>query len=197
MADTVTYELPFGIKSAHEVYQKWISELFEDIEGVETDIDDILVLGTTKEEHDQRLETALKSCEDIDLTLNKDKCAIGASSVTYIGHVLTPEGVKTDKSKIKCILEIPAPTDKKGVMRLLGTVNYLTKFVQDMSQVTEPIRKLLRQYVEFERTSHQETAFTKIKEILTRDPVLRYIDVNKPVTISCDASQSGLGTVLL
>ena len=179
------------------MYQKRISQLFENIEGVETDIDDILVWGTTKEEHDQRLEMALKRCEDIGLTLNKDKCVIGASSVTYIGHVLTPDGVKPDESKIKCILEMPAPTDKKGVMRLLGTVNYLAKFVPDMSQVTEPIRKLLRQDVEFEWTSHQETAFTKIKEILTRDPVLRYFDVSKPVTISCDASQSGLGSVLL
>ena len=188
---------PFGIKSAQEVYQKRISQLFEDIEGVETDIDDILVWGSTKEEHDQRLKLPLKRCEDIGLTLNKDKCVIGASSVTYIGHVLTSQGVRPDETKIKCIFETPAPTDKKGVMRLLGTVNYLAKFLPDMSQTTEPIRKLLRQDVEFEWTSHQETAFTKIKEILTRDPVLRYFDVSKPVTVSCDASQSGLGSVLL
>ena len=68
----------------------------------ETDIDDILVWGTTTEEHDQRLEMALKRCEDIGLTLNKDKCVIGASTVTYIGYVLTPEGVKPGESKIKC-----------------------------------------------------------------------------------------------
>ena len=177
------------------MYQKRISQSFEDIEGVETDIDDILVWGSTKEEHNQRLKLALKHCEDIGLTLNKDKCVIGANSVTYIGHVLTSQGVRPDETKIKCILEMPAPTDKKGVMRLLGTVNYL--FLPDMSQITEPIRKLLRQDVEFQWTSHQETAFTKIKEILTKDPVLRYFNVSKPVTVSCDASQSGLGSVLL
>ena len=188
---------PFGIKSAQEVYQKRISQLFEDIEGVETDIDDILIWGRSKEEHDQRLKMALKRCEDIGLTLNKDKCVIGTSSVTYIGHILTADGVKPDESKVKAILEMPAPTDKKGVMRLLGTVNYLAKFVPDMSQITEPIRALLKQDVEFEWNSAQKAAFTKIKKILTSDPILKYFDVNKEVTISCDASQSGLGSVLL
>ncbi|MCG7876437.1 MAG: RNase H-like domain-containing protein [Candidatus Thiodiazotropha endolucinida] len=188
---------PFGIKSAQEVYQKRISQLFEGLEGVETDIDDILIWGRSKEEHDQRLRLALKRCEDIGLTLNKDKCVIGVSSVTYIGHVLTQEGIKPDESKLKAISEMPAPTDKKGVMRLLGTVNYLAKFVPDMSQITEPIRMLLRQDVEFEWNSEQEVAFKKVKDILTSDPVLKYFDVSKPVTISCDASQSGLGAVLL
>lgn len=103
---------PIGIKSAQEVYQKRISQLFEDLEGVETDIDDILIWGRSKEEHDQRLTLALKRCEDIGLTLNKDKCVISVSSVTYIGHVLTQEGVKPDENKIKAILEMPAPTDK-------------------------------------------------------------------------------------
>ena len=188
---------PFGIKSAQEVYQKRISQLFEDIEGVETDIDDILIWDRSKEEHDQRLKMAFKRCEDIGLTLNKDKCVIGTSSVTYIGHILTTDGVKPDESKVKAILEMPAPTDKKGVMRLLGTVNYLAKFVPGMSQITEPIGALLKQDVEFEWNSAQEAAFTKIKKILTSDPILKYFDVNKEVTISCDASQSGLGSVLL
>ena len=79
------------------MYQKRISQLFENIEGVETDIDDILVWGSTKEEQDQRLKLALKRCEDIRLTLNKDKCVIGASSVNYIGHVLTSQGVRPDE----------------------------------------------------------------------------------------------------
>ena len=127
---------PFGIRHAQEVYLKMISQLFEAIEGVETDIDDSLIWGRSKEEHDQRLKMALKRCEEIGLTLNKDKCVISKRSVTYNGHVLTPDGVKPDESKVKAILEMPAPTDKKKVMRLLGTVNYLAKFVPDMSQIT-------------------------------------------------------------
>ena len=171
--------------------------MFDDLEGVETDIDDILVWGRSQEEHDTRLKNALNRCEQIGLTLNKDKCVINSSSLTYIGHELSSEGVKPDKMKLKAISEMPAPTDRKGVMRLLGTVNYLSKFIPYMSQVTEPIRLLLRQDIEFQWNYEQETAFNQIKELLTSNPVLKYFDVSKPVTVQYDASKSGLGAVLL
>ena len=74
--------------------------------------------------------------------------------------------------KLKFISEMPVPTDRKGVMRLLGTVNYWSKFIPNMSQVTELIRLLLRQDIEFQWNYEQETAFNQIKEILTSNPVL-------------------------
>ena len=156
---------PFGINSIQEVYQKRILQLFDDLESVETDIDDILAWGRSQEEHDTRLKNALNRCEQIGLTLNNDKCVINSSSLTYIGHELSSEGVKLDKMKLKAISEMPALNDRIGVMRLLGTVNYLSKFIPNMSQVTEPIRLLLRQYIEFQWNYGQETAFKQIKDI--------------------------------
>ena len=94
---------------------------------------------------------------------------------------------------------MPAPTDKKGVERLLGTVNYFGKFIPNLATVTEPIRVLLRKDVEFQWSHEQDKAFQEIKIILTKNggSVLRFFDVQKPVTISCDASPTGLGGVLL
>ena len=94
---------------------------------------------------------------------------------------------------------MPAPTDKKGVERLLGTVNYLGKFIPNLATVTEPFRVLLRKDIEFQWSHEQDKALQEIKSILTKDggPVLRFFDVQKPVTISCDASPTGLGGVLL
>ena len=85
-------------------------------------------------------------------------------------------------------LEMPPPTDKKGVERLLGTINYLAKFIPNMSTVTQPIRGLSKSDVTFCWSKSQEKAFDKIKNILSAEPVLTYYDVAKPVTISCDAS---------
>ena len=90
--------MPFGIKSAQEVFQKRISQVFGDLPGVKTDIDDILVWGTTKAEHDERLKAVLRRCETT--TLNEEKCKFGVTEVTYIGHVLTPEGVHSDPEKL-------------------------------------------------------------------------------------------------
>ena len=189
--------MPFGIKSAQEVFQKRMSQLLGDLQGVETDIDDILVWGTNQEEHDKRLMAVLDRCEKVNLTLNREKCQFSVPKVSYIGHILSADGVQPDPEKVKAIREMPPPTDKKGIERLLGTINYLAKFIPNMSTVTHPIRELLKNDVMFcWKKSHKE-AFDKIKSILSVEPVLTYYDVAKPVTISCDASQSGLGALLL
>ena len=107
--------MPFGIKSAQEVFQKRLSQQFGDLPGVETDIDDILVWGRNMEEHDKRLQAVLKRCENIHLTLNKEKCKFAVTEVTYIGHKLTSQGVHADPEKVKAIIEMPSPSDKKGV----------------------------------------------------------------------------------
>ncbi len=121
--------MPFGIKSAQEVFQKRMSQSFGDLEGVETDVDDILVWGTTTEEHDQRLKKTLQRCQEINLTLNETKCEFGTTEVVYIGHKLTAQGVKPDESKVDAINKMPQPTCKKDAERLLGMVNYFAKFI--------------------------------------------------------------------
>ena len=189
--------MPFSIKSAQEIFQKCISQLLGDLSGVETDIDDILVWGKSKEEHDQRLKAVLKCCEQIHLTLNRDKCKFGVSEVAYIGHILNAKGVQPDPDKIKAIRDMPAPQDKKGVERLLGTVNYLAKFIPKMSTITKPVRDVLKADVMFHWETEQNKAFESIKQTLSTEPVLAFYNVEKPVLISCNASQSGLSAVLL
>ena len=118
----------------------------------------------------------------------------------YIYWSQTHEGWnQTCDNNVRAINAMPAPSDKKGVARLLGTVNYLGKFIPNLATVTEPIRILLRKDTEYEWSYEQEQAFQEIKAILTKDggPVLRLFDVRKPVRISYDASPTGLGAVLL
>ena len=113
-----------------------MSQHFGDLEGVETDIDDIIIHTDTEVKHDNRLDLVLERFKNINLTLNKEKCVFKVKEVTYIGHKLTQEGIKPDNEKVRAINDMPAPTDKKGVERLLGTVNYLGKFIPNL----EPIR---------------------------------------------------------
>ncbi|XP_021369719.1 uncharacterized protein LOC110460854 [Mizuhopecten yessoensis] len=86
------------------------------------------------------------------------------TEVSYVGHRLTQQGVHPDPSKIEAVKDMPQPIDKKGVERLLGFVNYLSKVIPNMSTVTEPIRRLLKSDVEFEWTKPQEEAFKEIKK---------------------------------
>ena len=176
--------MPFGIHS--EVLHKRVNQLFENLEGVETDIDDILILGRTNEEHDQRLQEALDRTKAISMTLNPDKCKFRFTEVTYLGHKLTAKKVQRDQSKIEAILNMPAPQDKPGVQRLLGMVKYLAKFIPGMSEITAPLRELLKKRVPWQWTEKHQSAFEKIKEILFTNLVLEYYDVTKPVVIQTD-----------
>ena len=127
-----------------------MSQHFGDLEEFETDIDDILVHAETKTTHDHRLQALLERCNKINLTLNKEKCIFKVKEVTCIGHKLTQEGIKPDNEMVRAINDMPTPTDKKGVERRLGTVNYLGKFIPNLATVTKPIRVLLRNDIEFQ-----------------------------------------------
>jgi CO dehydrogenase/acetyl-CoA synthase beta subunit len=85
--------MPFGIRSAQEVLQKRVHEMFEYIRGVETDIDDILVWGRTLQEHDERLKATFERARKCNLKFKLEKCHFRSTSVVYIGHKLTPEGI--------------------------------------------------------------------------------------------------------
>lgn len=190
--------MPFGIHSAQEVFHKRLHQLLDDLPGVETDIDDILVWGTTEEEHDERLERTLQRARQSNLKLNPDKCKIRCSKVLYIGHVLTGEGVKPDASKLEAITSMPAPEDKHGIQRLLGMVNYVAKFAPNVSEVTAPLRELLKKDVAWHWTERHEQSFHDIKRLLTdvSSGVLKYYDPKLPVSLQVDACKSGLGAVL-
>ena len=105
--------------------------------------------------------------------------------------------MKPDEQKVEAIKRMPPPEDKKGIERLLGIVNYLAKFVPNMSTITKPIRELLRGDVEFQWGESQEKAFQEVKDVLTKAPILAYYDVRKPVKVTCDASKCGLWAALL
>ena len=189
--------MPFGIKSAQEVFQKRMHQCFGDLPGVETDIDDLLVWGHTEVDHNQWLKAVLQRCKDVNLTLSRDKCQFGMSQVTYLGHVINAQGISPDSERVRAITDMPPPQDKKGVERLLGMLKYVAKFIPDMLSIIQPIRELVKKEVHFIWEWEQEAAFKKIKEKLSVAPALTFFNVKKPTTISCDASQSGLGVVLM
>ena len=114
--------MPFGILSAQEVFQKRIQQHFDDILGCGTDIDDFLIWGGNEKEHDIRLIKALDRAKEIGLTMNIKKCTFRDTSITCLGHGLTPDGVIPDSIKIDAIVNMPKE-GKQGVQHLLGMVN--------------------------------------------------------------------------
>ncbi|XP_068739045.1 uncharacterized protein [Montipora capricornis] len=136
--------MPQGISSAAEEYQRPQNEALAGLNGVEHEFE-----------------------------VNKKKLRLRLDQVTHMGHSFTSEGLRPDPMKVEAIVSMPRPDDKKVVQRLLGCVNYLSRFMPTISDVSEPLRKLTEKNALFVWESQQEEAFQTIKSMISSTPVLK------------------------
>ena len=189
--------LPFGIKSAPEIFQKVMDGMLDGISGANAIMDDILIAGSNEKEHDAVLHKVLNKAKEYDLKLNMQKCQVRKSEVRYVGHLVTADGLKPDPDKIAAVKRMAAPTTKREVQQFLGFVQYLAKFIPGLSEIDKPLRELTLRDTLFMWGKPQQQAFDELKRQVTEAPVLAFYDVNKDVMIQCDASSYALGGVLL
>lgn len=189
--------LPFGVKSAPEVFQRKNMENFGHIPGVQVIFDDIIVAGTTEEEHDCALRALFKRAQDLNIRFNPSKFQYKVDEVKYMGHIMSAQGLKVDGDRVKAILEMPSPTNVTELKRFMGVLNYVSKFIPNLSSLSTPLRMLLRRDVPWEWNHEHAKAETLIKEKLCSSPVLTYYDPTKELVLQTDASQSGLGACLM
>lgn len=130
------------------------------------------------------------------IKLNPKKLQLRKQEVPYI-YFITSGGLRPDPNKAKASLEMSTPVDKHALQRLLGMVTYLGKFLANLSDVTEPLRRPLDRNMEWHWDDTRENALNQVKQLITREPVLRYFDNTKEVTLHCDASDSGLGASIM
>ena len=189
--------MPFGVCSASDVAQKMVDDNFSDIPGVLAVHDDIIVAGADGEGHDTALKVVLDRAKERNIKFNRTKIQLRIDKVKYLGSIVSGEGFRPDLDKIKAIVDMPQPQNKQDLQRLLGMVNYLSQYIPNMSEITAPLRSLLKKQAQWSWYDEHDRSLAKIKEALTSSPVLRFFDVNKPATIQADASQNGMGGCLL
>ena len=184
--------MPFGISSASEVMQKRNEEAFGDIQGVHVIADDLIISAKDEAEHDAIISRVLERARQQNVKFNANKIQYKVNTVTYMGHIVSAEGMRPDPRKVEAIVNMPRPSDRQGLMRLLGMIKYLAQYIPNESSITAPLRLLLKQDVEWLWQPEHGVAMQLVRETLARDTVLTFYDVRKPATIQADASQSGL-----
>jgi len=197
------HRMPFGISPAPEIFQMKLDQNLEGLKGVFKIADDILITGqgddeeTANKDHNTNLISLLQRCQRNNIKLNQNKFEFKCEEVNFIGHKLTKHGLKPDQRKVNAILNMKRPEDVQAVQRLLGMTKYLSKFLSELSQMSEPLRRLTHKGVPWNWTDEHELAFKAIKKAVASTPILKYFDSSKPTVGSGDASSTGLGFVLM
>ncbi|XP_040195270.1 LOW QUALITY PROTEIN: uncharacterized protein LOC120928229 [Rana temporaria] len=202
--------MPQGLTGAPATFQRLMEKTVGDIHLIEVLVylDDLIVFGRTLEEHEQRLEKVLKRLHEEGLKLSLEKCQFCLPSVTYLGHVVSAEGISTDPKKLEAVASWPRPRNITELRSFLGFCSYYRRFVEGFAKIAQPLNTLLRmegaedesmkprESIQEEWTDQCEKAFLQLKGSLTQAPVLAYADPAKPYELHVDASREGLGGVL-
>jgi len=190
-------KLPFGISSAPEHFQKRMSRILSGLDGVLCQMDDVLIYGRDRAEHDARVIAVLERIKSAGATLNPDKCEFGKTCLKFLGHVIDQNGIHADPDKTTAIVHMSPPKTVSELRRFMGMVNQLGKFTPRLAELTQPLRELLSKSRTWVWGPAQKRAFSQVKEELSKPTTLALYDLEVPTKISADASSYGLGAVLL
>ena len=137
--------------------------IFLSIPGVTGIADDMIIYGRNNQEHDAHLVNFLEVCRKNTLTLNPDKMQFRLPQVSFFGHQWSARGLSPDPKKIAAVKRMELPQDMETMRSFLGLVNYLSGFSPHLAELSEPLRQICRQNMEFELTGPVHVAFSRTK----------------------------------
>lgn len=191
--------MPFGLKNAPSTFQRVMDDV---LRGLQNEIcvvylDDIIVFGTSLQEHLDRLKLVFTRLREANFKVQLDKCEFLQREVAYLGHIVTPEGVKPNPDKIKAVQNFKIPKTKKDIKSFLGLLGYYRKFINNFAKITKPMTKLLKKDAIINVDDPEyKTCFEYCKNLLTNEPILIYPDFNQTFHLTTDASNYAIGAVL-
>ena len=190
--------MPFGLTNAPATFQRVMDNVLRGIQNEKCAVylDDIIIFSTSLQEHIERLKAVFDRLRKSNFKIQLDKCEFLSKEVAYLGHIITPEGVKPNPDKIKAVLKYPIPKTPKEIKAFLGLVGYYRRFIKDFAKLTKPLTRCLKKGAKIEITEDYKVAVEKCKQILVNHPILTYPDFSKPFILTTDASNVALGAVL-
>lgn len=190
--------MPFGLTNAPATFQRVMDGILRGIQNEKclVYLDDIIIFSTSLQEHLERLKTVFQRLRETNFKIQLDKSEFLRHEVAYLGHVVTPEGVRPNPDKVKAIKNYPIPKTTKQIKGFLGLLGYYRRFINNFAKLTKPLTKCLKKGAKIEHNHEFIECFEKCKKLLLNEPILQYPDFSKTFNLTCDASNIALGAVL-
>ena len=192
-------KMPFGLVNSAATFNRMMRMMLAGSKNVEHYVDDILCHDMTWNEHLRTLRSTFQRIREAGLTIRPTKCSVGYNSVDFVGHVVGKGSLSMDEEKLGRIKEAPQPKTKKQVRSFLGLAGYYRKFIPNYAEIAVPLTDLTKknQPNQVKWGDAQQHAFDTLRDLLTKAPILRLPDFSKPFIVQTDASDSGIGCILL
>ncbi|WUR03433.1 prp pol polyprotein-like [Vairimorpha necatrix] len=189
--------IPFGIKSGPKLFQKTINYILHGIKNIIVYIDDIVIYGSTPEEHNEKLLEVLNRLMDYRVKINFEKSMFATKRLEILGNVIENDRIRIDTKNIDNLLnEESIPCRKKDIQKIMGIITWYRNFLTDVSRRVSYISRLLKNDCKEKWGDAQNLALKEIKEEIKTTAQLRLPDFSKKFSIQCDASNNGMGAVL-
>ena len=190
--------MPFGLIRAPRTFQRMMDRV---IQGLEYEtalayLDDVIVYGKTIDQTMDRMTIILERLRKANLKLKAKKCILFSQKVKYLGHVISDRGVMTDPEKVEAVEKWHRPRTIKHVRSFLGTINYYSRFIQNLAEKAMPLQEITKKNAKFKWGAEQEKAFQSLKKSLTEAPIMAYPKQEGMFILDTDASDYCYGAVL-
>ena len=191
--------LPFGLTNAPAVFMDLMNRVFRPYldQFVVVFIDDILIYSKSLQAHEEHLKIVLQILKEEKLFAKLKKCDFWLDRISFLGHVISKDGISVDPKKVEAVVEWERPTNVSEVRSFLGMAGYYRRFVEGFSLIAIPLTRLTQKRTKFEWTDDCEQSFQELKKRLITAPVLTVPAETGEFCIYSDASRKGLGCVLM
>ena len=190
--------MPFGLCNAGATFQRLMDIVMS---GLHPEIcliylDDIIVFSASAEQHLERLITVLNRIRTAGLKLKPEKCSFFQKSVSFLGHVISGEGIATDPAKTEAVVQWPVPKNIREVRAFIGLASYYRRFVRDFAAIAAPLHELQKKGQQFRWSAEMQHAFETLKGALASPPILAMPNDTGHFVLDTDASDYAIGAVL-
>ena len=191
--------LPIRLATSAAYYQQLMNEVISGLSQAYSYLDDIIIMGRTKKEHDETLHHIMIRLREHGLVINERKCAFAVNSISFLGHIVTAEGIAPAEAKVKSIRDFELPTSKRKLRRYLGMYQFYSKFVDQSVRWLQPLYGLISQTPANRPwlwNDHLKECFDQSKQALADATTLAHPDPTATTELVVDASANFIGCVL-